>query len=171
MVSDDAQVPDAISEAAGPSRLGDAVDAVYSYATSRYNWKDLIGFLAHLDHASRHPDAPHDSRAIASSLLSHMRRADALATRLHGAVDHEADRAYALLLLDSDRRVMAANAGGRAVFGAISPVETGKRLSFHGDEHARALRRVLDDLKKDADMPYCCGRFAARSPEFRGSAA
>ena len=28
------------------SRIGEAVDAVYGYAAGRYNWEDLIDFLA-----------------------------------------------------------------------------------------------------------------------------
>ncbi|ABS63649.1 alpha/beta hydrolase fold [Parvibaculum lavamentivorans DS-1] len=168
-MNDDArQGPGTVPEEAAPSRLGDAVDAVYSYAASRYNWEDLIGFLAHLDHDSFRSDAPRDSREIASSLISHLSRADALATRLHGAAEHEADIAYALLLLDADRRVMASNAGGRAVFDAISPaVETGKRLSFREDEHAAIFRRALDDLKKDADMAPVLLRFAGEDGETR----
>ena len=55
------------------SRIGEAVDAVYGYAAGRYNWEDLIDFLAHLDHDSETGLAGADQ--LVSSLGAHLRRA------------------------------------------------------------------------------------------------
>jgi len=67
--------------AAPASRFGEAVDAVYGYASGQYNWEDLIEFLAHLDHDIEKGVAP--PSVLAATLGAHLRRADELATRLH----------------------------------------------------------------------------------------
>ena len=128
------------------SRLGEAVDAVYGYAAGRYNWEDLIGFLAHLDHDSEAGVA--DPGDLVSTLGAHLRRADELATRLH-ADDGAAEPDYALLLLGHDRHIASSNEGGRVFFGKVcASVETGKRLSFRDGEHAALFKEALNGLQQ-----------------------
>lgn len=129
------------------SRFGEAVDAVYGYASGQYNWEDLIEFLAHLDHDIEKGVAP--PSVLAATLGAHLRRADELATRLHADMDAPAP-GYALLLLDAERRVIASNEEGRAFFSSIfARVEAGKRLSFHEEEHAVLFSDALAALEKN----------------------
>lgn len=136
----------AVEDDVPSSRLGEAVDAVYGYAAGRYNWEDLIDFLAHLDHDSEAGIAgPQD---LVSSLGAHLRRADELATRLH-ADEGAAEPDYALLLLDRDRRILSSNEDGRAFFEAICPaVAPGKRLSFRDGEHAALFAQTLEGMRQ-----------------------
>ncbi|WP_293339607.1 alpha/beta fold hydrolase [Parvibaculum sp.] len=141
------------SEQTGEDRraalLGEAVDAVYGYASGRYNWEDLIGFLSHLDR-----DAMEGEPVLAPTLEGHLRRAGDLATRLHEDIAATGPD-YALLLLDRQRRVVAANEEGRAYFAPVCrPVASGKRLSFLEEEHAAVFDRALADLPDgDASGP------------------
>lgn len=116
-------------QAAAPaSHFGEAVDAVYGYASGQYNWEYLIEFLAHLDHDSEAGGA--GPRDLAATLGAHLRRADELATRLHADMDGPA-LGYALLLLDRERRIIASNEDGRRFFSSLfASVEPGRRLSF-----------------------------------------
>lgn len=133
--------------AAPASRFGEAVDAVYGYASGQYNWEDLIEFLAHLDHDIEKGVAP--PSVLAATLGAHLRRADELATRHHADMDAPAP-GYALLLLDAERRVIASNEEGRAFFSSIfARVEAGKRLSFHEEEHAVLFSDALAALEKN----------------------
>lgn len=129
------------------SRFGEAVDAVYGYASGQYNWEDLIEFLAHLDHDIEKGVAP--PSVLAATLGAHLRRADELATRLHADRDAPAP-GYALLLLDAERRVIASNEEGRAFFALIfARAEAGKRLSFREEEHAVLFSHALTTLEKN----------------------
>lgn len=122
--------------------LGSAVDAVYGYASGRYNWEDLIGFLSHLDQ-----DASEEGPALGPSLEAHLRRAGDLAKRLH-AESAATGPDYALLLLDRDRRLLAANEEGRSYFEPVcKAIEQGKRISFRSDEHAAAFADALGELR------------------------
>ena len=133
------------AHSAMPTRFGEAVEAVYDYATSPYDWERLIDFLAHLDHDSFGSVGPSEA---SPALQAHMRRADALATRLH-ETDGVPEASYALILLSADRTVIALNERGADTFTAICRApETGKRLAFHDDEHALILRHALDELKQ-----------------------
>lgn len=129
------------------SRFGEAVDAVYGYASGQYNWEDLIEFLAHLDHDIEKGVAP--PSVLAATLGAHLRRADELATRLHADRDAPAP-GYALLLLDAERRVIASNEEGRAFFALIfARAEAGKRLSFREEEHVVLFSHALTTLEKN----------------------
>ena len=129
------------------SRFGEAVEAVYGYASGQYNWEDLIEFLAHLDHDIEKGVAP--PSVLAATLGAHLRRADELATRLHADRDAPAP-GYALLLLDAERRVIASNEEGRAFFALIfARAEAGKRLSFREEEHVVLFSHALTTLEKN----------------------
>ena len=129
------------------SRFGEAVDAVYGYASGQYNWEDLIEFLAHLDHDMEKGAA--SPSVLATTLGAHLRRADELATRLHADMDAPAP-GYALLLLDRERRVIASNEAGREFFSSIfARVEAGKLLSFREEEHAALVSDALAALEKN----------------------
>lgn len=122
--------------------LGEAVDAVYGYASGRYNWEELIGFLSHLDR-----DASGGDPALGPTLEGHLKRAGDLATRLH-ADGAAAGPDYALLLLDRDRRILASNEEGRAYFAPVcKPAEEGTRLAFRNDEYAAIFADALRDLR------------------------
>lgn len=137
--------------AAPPSRLGEAVDAVYGYASGRYNWEDLIDFLAYLDHDSEAGIA--GPGELVSSLGMHLRRADELATRLHAGADMGAP-GFALLLLDKERRVLASNEGGRDFFGAVcQPLRKGQRLAFADSEDEAIFASALTGLGKKSTAP------------------
>ncbi|WP_421866258.1 alpha/beta fold hydrolase [Parvibaculum sp.] len=128
--------------------LGAAVDAVYGYASGRYNWEDLIGFLSHLDR-----DGSDGEAALGRTLEGHLRRAGDLATRLHtdGAA---AGPDYALLLLDRDRRILASNEEGRAYFAPVcKTVENGKRLVFRNDDYAAIFADALGELRDGMGGP------------------
>ena len=62
------------SEQTGEDRraalLGEAVDAVYGYASGRYNWEDLIGFLSHLDRDAMEGASPYVAGARAARGLT-----------------------------------------------------------------------------------------------------
>jgi pimeloyl-ACP methyl ester carboxylesterase/DNA-binding CsgD family transcriptional regulator len=157
------------------SRIGEAVDAVYGYAAGRYNWEDLIDFLAHLDHDSESGLAGPEE--LVSSLGAHLRRADELATRLH---ESSSDPGYALVLLDRQRRLIASNEGGREFFGAVCrPLIQGQRLVFAETGDDATFASALKDLDKkgtapilarfsgmngDGAMPYYLVRGDALSP-------
>lgn len=134
------------------SHFGEAVDAVYGYASGRYNWEDLIDFLAHLDHdsaagVSALPD-------LISSLGAHLRRADELATRLHTDNDVAAGPGYALILLDRDGRVLSFNEEGRAHFVPVAKgIEKGHRFSFRHDDHAAVFREAVMALPAGSGAP------------------
>ncbi|MDX5367573.1 MAG: alpha/beta fold hydrolase [Alphaproteobacteria bacterium] len=131
------------------SRIGEAVDAVYGYAVGRYNWEDLIDFLAHLDHDSESGLAGPEE--LVSSLGAHLRRADELATRLH---EGSSDPGYALVLLDRQRRLIASNEGGREFFGAVClPLVQGQRLVFADTGDDMTFAAALKDLDKKSAAP------------------
>lgn len=131
------------------SRIGEAVDAVYGYAAGRYNWEDLIDFLAHLDHDSETGLAGADQ--LVSSLGAHLRRADELATRLHAG---SSDPGFALVLLDGQRRVVASNDGGREFFGAVcGPLRRGHGLAFGEPEDETVFADALAELAKKSAAP------------------